>query len=664
MANIRIERVPIEKFYLGYLGFDHLQLVLEQDSLTSVPVPQEGWYVMEGLRLVKGGEVKLGVLGEYGNLTLQLANGGITGSELEAAIGTPETRGSRIISVSDPLSTWAQMANHATGIADQYYDYNGYGGAGSLSPTLNSTSFIASALYAGGISITENLPHNLRFSPGMETLLGGNGDDLMRIQAQFTAVFGGYGQDLLQGLDDPTRIDRMFGGADNDLFSWSQGKNYLHGGDSSWTYAEDGIDTVNYSGAGNVYIELVQGWVEHKTPQYMAIFNTGIDYLLSIERLVWNDQSSDTITTGPGVELIETPLSIYMGGESADAAQGMGDTIDFSASTTGLVINRATDSAHFVNASGQRGEGGIWIDSVEWVIGSSGNDMIYANAGLRGIEGGEGDDFIDAHLVGAFSGASPQGYDVELDGGEGADTIVANAGRTLISGGSGSDIIVASAMTSGDEQTEIVIENADSSDKLYVAYNYFNESGQGYDGSKLMQLTGAIGTYEDMVNYGWELGFETRLRVDIWTNTDEIAGVINFAGAISYRIEGSDLIITLLQGERVNEEIVIEDTGETELRQTNSLLLDTETIIRVVDFELGDFGLQFIDPGSVITQQINGQTYAGFENWDSAVLELNKPMLDPFPEPPAAPSSDPNDPEARRLPKATNRERMMPISSR
>mgnify|MGYP001361153903 CR=1 FL=1 len=645
MAYIRIERLPVEKYYLGYLGFDHLQLVLEQDSLTSVPVPQEGWYVMEGLRLNGGVGPKLGVLGEFGNLTLQVANGGLTGAELKAAIGTPEARGSRIISVSDPLTTWAQMANHATGIADQYYDYNAYGSAGSLSPTLNSSSFIASALYAGGISITDNLPHNLRYSPGMETLLGGNGDDLMRIQSQFTAVFGGFGQDLLQGLDDPSRIDRMYGGADNDLFSWSQGKNYMHGGDSSWSYAEDGLDTVNYSGAGNVYIELVPGWVEHKTAQYVAIHNSGIDYLLSIERLVWDDQSSDTITTGPGIELIETPLSIYMGGESTGSAQSKGDVIDFSASTTDLVINRATDNAHFVSATDQKGGGGIWIDSVEWITGSSGADKVYASAALRGFEGGKGDDFIDAHLIEAFSGSSPKGYDVELDGGEGSDTIIANAGRTFLSGGEGSDIIVASAMTSSDTLTEIVIENADASEKLYVAYNYFNESGQGYDGSQLMQLTGAIGTYADMTIEGWELAFETRLRMDIWTNTDEIAGVINFAGAITYRIEGSDLIITMLQGERVQEEIVIEDTGETQHRQTNSLLTDTETIIRVVDFQLGDLGLQFIDPGSVITQTVNGQTYAGFSNWDDAVLELNAPMLDAFPEAPAGPNSDPNDPD-------------------
>ncbi len=319
MANIRIERLPIQKFFLGYLGFDHLQLAFEQDSLTSNPVPQDQWYVMEGLRTPTPDGIKLGVFGFTGNMSMRLANDGLTGAALESVIGTPASRGSRIISVADPQSSWSIMAGHAAGIAEQYYDYNAYGGSGSLSPTLNSTSFIASVLYAAGIDVTASLPHNMRYSPGVETLLGGSGNDVMRIQNQFTAVFGGYGEDLLQGLNDVTRIDRMYGGADNDLFSWSQGKNYLHGGDSSWAYKDDGLDSVNYSGAGSVHVELVSGWVEHKSPQYIATFSTGVDYLLSIERLIWDNNANDEITTGKGVELMETPLSLYMGGESANA---------------------------------------------------------------------------------------------------------------------------------------------------------------------------------------------------------------------------------------------------------------------------------------------------------------------------------------------------------
>lgn len=645
MANIRIERVPISTFNLGLLGFDHLQLAFEQDSLTSTPIPQGEWFVMEGLRVDIGTRVVLGAFGETGLFNIKIANNATSEEEVEAKIGTPEDRGSRIINVLDPQATWTQMALHAANIKDQGYDYRTYGGQGSLLPTLNSTSFIASVLYSAGVDIAVNLPRNLRLSPGMETLLGGNGDDHLRIQSQFTAVYGGFGQDLLQGLDDVTRIDRLYGGADNDLLSWSSGKNYLHGGDSSWTYTEDGFDSVNYSGSGGAHIEFVRGWVEHQTPQYQAFTTTSIDYLLSIERLIWNDASSDHITTGPGVELIETPLSLYLGSEGASLGPDQGDIVDFSATKTALTINRATDTAHWVTAEGQQGKGGLWIASAEWLVASSGDDKIYAGEAVRGVEGGLGADFIDARLAEAFSGKSPDGYDIELWGGDGADTLITGGGTTFASGDEGGDTIVISSMTTGEKATEIVIENADGSDKLYIPYNYFNESSGGYEGSQLLQITGAVGRFQDMVENGWETYFETRLQADVWTNPDEIAGLINFAGLIGFRMEGSDLIISLIKGERVYENVVIDDIGTTELRALNIILPETETIVRVVDFQPGDLGLQFLDPGELIEVDLGGNTYAGWTNWDAAVRQLNVPMLDPFADRPAAPSIDPNDPD-------------------
>ena len=55
------------------------------------------------------------------------------------------------------------------------------------------------------------------------------------------------------------------------------------------------------------------------------------------------------------------------------------------------------------------------------------DDKIYAGAGLIGVEGDDGDDLIDARLVDAFSGQSPSGYDIEIDGGGGDDTIVSGS---------------------------------------------------------------------------------------------------------------------------------------------------------------------------------------------------------------------------------------------
>ncbi len=646
MAKIRIERVPVKKFFLGYLGFDHLQLAFEPDSTTGVAVPQDEWYVMEGLRVPTADGVKLGVLGDNGRTLMRIANGGVTGDALVAEIGTPETRGSNVLTTQNAQDTWNRMALHAANVNDQIFNYNAYGMASSLTPTLNSSSFIASVIYAGGFDVESSLPHNLRFSPGVETLLGSLGDDQLRIQKQFTALFGGMGIDLLQGMDDPSRIDRMYGGGDDDLFSWSQGKNYLHGGDSSWSYKDDGIDTVNYSGAGTVHIDLNPAWVEHLVPQYFATFDSGSDYLLSIERLVWNSDSTDSISVGPGLQLIENSISIILGSEGGEgeAADPKGDTLDLSEVSSGVIVTQTTPTAHFVTAPGQVGDGGIWVDSAEWLIASSSDDRIYGGSSLKGIEGGDGNDLIDTHLITAGQATSPKGYDIEILGEEGNDTIVTSAGRTLIDAGAGADRIVVSKLSSSDGTVEIVIDNADSNDTLFAAYNLFNESGEGYEGSDLMALVGAMGTYDELVNEGWELIYENRLEDDKWNNVDEIDGVVRFAGSISYRMDGGDLLITMWEGEGVTETIEIDDAGHTQTRNTLYLIDGTETVIRVLDFSEGDLGLQFFDPGTADIVTIGGEDFYSYPNWDSAVQAMNPDMLDPFEEAPSAPTSDPNDP--------------------
>ncbi|MCB1504847.1 MAG: cadherin-like domain-containing protein [Hyphomicrobiaceae bacterium] len=646
MANIRIERLPVQSFYLGYFGFDHLQLALEQDSLTSVPIPQDEWFVMEGTRQTTSDGVKLGTIGEGGRLPMRITAGGYTGSELIDVVGTPESRGSSIIASGEVLSTWDIMAAWARDIADGQFNYQAYGSPRDLRPTLNSTSFIASLLFAAGLDVASNMPRGLRFSPGTETLLGSFSDDHLKIEGNFTAIFGNLGADLLEGTNDASRIDRLYGGGGNDLLGWSQGLNYLHGGDSSWSYADDGFDTVDYTGAGNVSIEIVRGSVEHLTPQYKATSGTGQDYLMSIERLLWSSDSSETITTGPGVELMLTPLSLYLGGQ---ASGDRGDVVDFSSQTADLLIKRGASDAQFVSA-GNEGDGGLWVQSAEWIIGGAGNDSIYANNGLRGIEGGAGNDFIDAHLVDGFTGSSPQGYDMEIMGGAGDDTLIGNSGRVYLDGGDGADRYVLASLTDGTSPIELIIADADALDSLYVPYNYFNMTGDGYDGSQLMRIAGAIGNFTDMTNNGWELYHEFRLQEDIWTNTDETDGVIDFAGAISFRMEGADLIISLYKGERVADTLVIDDQGTTIDVFYNVILPDTETIIRVSNYQEGDLGLQFIDPGTIYSEFYQGQYFTAYTNWNAAVDALNQPMLMPFDAPPVPLASDPNDPSQSQTP--------------
>ena len=151
MGTIRVEFVPIAKYNLGLFHLDHLQLVFEDES--AFFNSQDYWYVMEGTHddgILNG---HLGVLGEDGRLQLQTANDA-SKEDLVAKIGTPETRGSRIVKTGgDSLGTWSDMAQYATEIAEQDFPYLGASWPFGAYPTLNSTSFITTLLWTIGLDI-------------------------------------------------------------------------------------------------------------------------------------------------------------------------------------------------------------------------------------------------------------------------------------------------------------------------------------------------------------------------------------------------------------------------------------------------------------------------------------------------------------------------------
>jgi Ca2+-binding RTX toxin-like protein len=75
-----------------------------------------------------------------------------------------------------------------------------------------------------------------------------------------------------------------------------------------------------------------------------------------------------------------------------------------------------------------------------FLYGDTGNDTIYGSTGyFNHIEGGDGNDLIDARLVGTMN-PYPSG-NTELLGGAGADTLYGGWGEDVIDGGAGRDII-------------------------------------------------------------------------------------------------------------------------------------------------------------------------------------------------------------------------------
>ena len=95
MPRIRIEWVPVQAYGLGRFGFDHLQLVYQQDDAEAL-TGQDAWFVMEGVREAAPDGAYLGIEGADGRTTLSVAN--LAAREaLVAKIGTPRYRGSRCL---------------------------------------------------------------------------------------------------------------------------------------------------------------------------------------------------------------------------------------------------------------------------------------------------------------------------------------------------------------------------------------------------------------------------------------------------------------------------------------------------------------------------------------------------------------------------------------
>lgn len=635
MAVIRIERVPVGVAGLGLLGFDHLELVYQSDDFNSASV-QDTWYVIEGLRVSGiGASPVVGVEGIDGRTTLSQANGDRTGTALVAAIGTPATRGSRILDFADPINTWTLFASFGREFALQNFPYYAVSLNSSPLPTVNSNSVIASLLYYAGVDIATVWPRGVRFVPGWTTLLGTRASEELKAELSFDTILAGDGNDTITGSSDG-RVDKLYGGLGDDTFKWSSGFNYIHGGQPQLAYAQDGLDTVDYSGAGRVVLTGNPDFVPDKTPNFIAKFAAGTDYLFSIERLTWYIESDDIVISS-GATLLDQGLILDLGQQSG---AGRGDTADFSERSDGLLI-RATATADeiIVTDIGASDEKGLWLESPEWIVGSSGNDQIYATSDLRGIQAGAGNDLIDARAVTPFADDSPNGYDIEIDGGAGDDTIVSNAGHTFARGGAGADTFVLSSLTtSTDGKVVLTIDDADPTDRLYVAYSLFDGSGSDLAGSQLLPLLGGLGTYDEIVKYGIPSTFEWRLENTLFNSNDRTTGVIRFLGDISYTVSGSDLVVTL---QSAHAEIT--DTPDNPLTLET---LDPETIAEIVikNYRPGDLGLKFYELGVSSDLFPPDGTSVQLDDYDTSVLALtnNGVLGDPLPEQPTGPSVRPD----------------------
>ncbi|MGE5266611.1 MAG: Ig-like domain-containing protein, partial [Deltaproteobacteria bacterium] len=615
MSNIRIERVPIQQNALWVLRADHLMLTFQQDPLDNGEF-QDRWWVMEGTRdLAPDGQVTIGVDGANGVTTLSAANGNKDAAALLKAISTPWWRGSHIIPTNNALNDWLLMASIARNIDAEGHPYHAFNVNFSPLPTANSSSVVASLLYYIGVDIAENMPSAfLSFTVGTRTLLGTSGADQLKLQWSFDTILSGDGNDKLEGTDRPDTVEKFYGGRGDDEFIWSQGSHVYHGGQSSLAYASDGFDTVDYTGVGFVRIEAPENPVPHLRADYLAYHASGIDRFFSVEAIKWNDRS-DTVALGDGVDLAEFKPLLDLKGQDEESN---GDTLDLSDRTTGLMV-APSDKADVVlvgarTADGNFADGGLWARSLEWLIGSAGNDHIYAGPAMTGAEGGKGDDLLSGRLSTPLTGASPKGFDVELNGGDGNDTIVSGTGRSLATGGKGADVFVLSSLSAQNRVTEFVIADADTSDRLFVPYNFLIGDVAGFAGSLLFPILGAITPVIGGAHFaqlpqnpgpGPTNGYNSpgffylasQVPMDgSWEGSWN--GFVNINDLVLFNRDGDDLLIHVYGGGGVAfTDMFFTVGGQDYTFQELDADPFTEAVIRVVNFQEGMLGINFYELG-------------------------------------------------------------------
>ncbi|QPH53393.1 calcium-binding protein [Pontivivens ytuae] len=317
-------------------------------------------------------------------------------------------------------------------------DFNGTSGDDTLIGTA-AREFIRG--FAGNDLISGDL--------GLDTLDGGNGTDTVSFEytsadvdidlvaelatffngnteeiRNFENVIGSGGDNLITG---DSGANDLQGGAGDDTISGGLGRDTMDGG--------DGIDTIDFSyTSADVDIDLAAGLAtffngvtEVITNFENAIGTSGDNEITGTDgdNILDGNGGDDTLNGGAGNDTLigsEDGFTEYNGGFGID-------TIDFSASTSDLIVDLELDEIFRLEADGRMTSIGDPVGNFN-VLTGAGDDLILSRDDTF-IDAGAGNDFIN----GEFGGSDT------MLGGSG-DDILSNrlgTGNDFMFGGSGND---------------------------------------------------------------------------------------------------------------------------------------------------------------------------------------------------------------------------------
>ncbi len=302
---------------------------------------------------------------------------------------------------------------------------------------------------------------------GNDVVLAMGGNDIVHGEAGDDTLDGGSGEDELRGGDND---DVIRGGEGNDDIAGGSGDDVMEGGpgnDVFWSHVNyaapteadanatsnvdgsddfiggDGVDTVNFSMAGNseaVTIDLAEGYTD-----FGMAHNDDSDTYVSIENLVgtgeadtlMGDDNDNNLSGGAGDDTIEGRggNDVITGGAGANTVDG-GDGVDtFVVVTTGDATINAPSAGTAVN--------------FENLLAASGT-------------GTDGADLAGINLTGDNMPNTLTGNGVAntLMGGGGNDTLIGGGGTDNLTGGEGNDIFVIAMGQGADNITDFTFPAA------------------------------------------------------------------------------------------------------------------------------------------------------------------------------------------------------------
>jgi RTX calcium-binding nonapeptide repeat (4 copies) len=263
-----------------------------------------------------------------------------------------------VVDAPDLSNAWSTITSVGANISGEF-NYNSYSVVNAiygstLTPALNSNSFVASALYWAGLSLPDSIGSVLPGgAPGIETLLGRTVDDEIVLQGKFINVFSGRGADVIEGNQSSNSI---FGGYHDDIIFSSGGSDVIHGGQPGIARVDDGFDVYDL-GKQTRFAVIKNGagygldTMSEATPDFVVYKvwgqEIGRDRLYSIERMTYSRFPDQFIYDPDHVmrRLVEgRRATLHDGGSQLPdpEAQSAGDKLDFSGATGGFYVTTAS----------------------------------------------------------------------------------------------------------------------------------------------------------------------------------------------------------------------------------------------------------------------------------------------------------------------------------